>query len=312
VKKARFDRLWYVKRRHVLDSIKCGSRREESGKSWFYNNGGCVPQTSFVNPYSELISSKSEEILGRGPKCCLNIKPSKLDVFSCMQTIARKVNPDERVAFIDVAVSKMEKVMGNGYPNDKRNFREISGVKIDLEARSVKLLQTDKSGKFAILPRSVFQMRTDETMNSLFSEWNGNIAKLRTRIGSLLKEDDLEGVAKSLLGPTRSTLSVQFFLKDHKPEMPLRAVNNECGTWQKSVSKFLQNGLRYTHLDKSLSLRNSNDHGRECSVLSMDIKDLNYSLEKNRLMTRMKDALESNLVQFQSQTGISLDSFLVI
>ncbi|CAN7943024.1 unnamed protein product, partial [Ixodes hexagonus] len=102
--------------------------------------------------------------------------------------------------------------------------------------------------------------------------------------------------------------------------MPLRAVINECGTWQKSVSKFLQNGLKYAHLEKSLSLRNSNElvsilevnHGRECSVLSMDIKDLYYSLEKNRLMTRVKDALESNLVQFQSQTGISLDSFLVI
>lgn len=45
---------------------------------------------------NEVISSKSKEVLGRAPKCYLNIKPSKRDVFSSMQTIARKVNPDER------------------------------------------------------------------------------------------------------------------------------------------------------------------------------------------------------------------------
>lgn len=102
MKKASFDRLWYVKRRQVSDRIKCDYA--ESRKSWFHNGDGCEPPKNlFVNPCSELILSQSEEILRRGPKCRLNIKLSKLDVFLPMQTIARKVNLDERVTFIDVA-----------------------------------------------------------------------------------------------------------------------------------------------------------------------------------------------------------------
>lgn len=94
----------------------------------------------------------------------------------------------------------------------------------------------------------------------------------------------------------------------------------ESKTWQKVVSNFLQRGLGYACLEKSLLLRNSNElidslethHGRRCSVLSMDIKDPYYSLEKPRLMQRVRDALELNLVKFQSSSGISAESFLTV
>lgn len=102
--------------------------------------------------------------------------------------------------------------------------------------------------------------------------------------------------------------------------MYLRAVIDECSTWQKSVSKFLQDGLKDANLDKSLFLGNSNElisilkvnQGTKCSVLSLQIKDLFYSLEKNRLMKRGTDALKCNLVQFRFQTAISTDSLGVI
>lgn len=47
-------------------------------------------------------------------------------------------------------------------------------------------------------------------------------------------------------------------------------------------------------------------------MLSMDIKDLYYSLENTRLMQRVREALELNLVKFQSGSGISVESFLTI
>ena len=127
-------------------------------------------------------------------------------------------------------------------------------------------------------------------------------------------------MAKKVMSSGRSTLSLKFFLKDHKPELPFRTVVNENGTWQKVVSKFLQQGLEFVLLENSLSLKNTNEligildvhHGKQCSVFSMDIKDLYYSLESNRLMKRVKQALELNLVKFQSGSGISVDSFLTV
>lgn len=129
-------------------------------------------------------------------------------------------------------------------------------------------------------------------MESLFQAWGGNIGKLKKNIVSILEEDEFKDVAKTMVNLSKSALSVKFFIKDHKPEMPLRVVINENGTWQKVVSVFLQKGLNHGILDKSLSLRNSSElitvleghHGKEGDMLSMDIKDLYYSLEKSRLL----------------------------
>uniref|UniRef100_A0A147BDN4 Putative reverse transcriptase n=1 Tax=Ixodes ricinus TaxID=34613 RepID=A0A147BDN4_IXORI len=316
-----FDRLWNVKRRHVLDSIKdLRSRVNSSPNSWFRSVVWSEPRQSVVNPCGEALSPKTEEVLAKGPKCCLNLKPSRIDVLSSIHTVARMVNPEEKVAFIDHAISRMEKVMDGSYPKDKRNFREVNEVKMELQTKSLKLLETDKSGRFAVLPMAVFKKKTETAMDTLFSEWVGNIGKLKRNICAVLNEDELKDVAKCITSATNPTLSIKFFLKDHKPEMPLRAVINESGTWQKVVSKFLQKGLGYACLENSLSLRNSNElidsleihHGRRCSVLSMDIKDLYYSLENTRLMQRVREALELNLVKFQSGSGISVESFLTI
>ncbi|XP_040071196.1 uncharacterized protein LOC115320437 [Ixodes scapularis] len=316
-----FDRLWYVKRRHVLDSLK-NSKIVNNGpqKTWFGIDAWPKSRQSPINPCGEALTRETEEVLAKGPKCCLDVKPSRLDVLSTIHTVARKVVPEEKVAFIDHAISRMEKVMGEAYPKDKRNFREVNAVKKELETKSLKLLETDKSGKFAVLPMAVFKKKTEVAMESLFSEWAGNVGKLRGNICAILNEDDFKNVAKSITSATKSTLSIKFFLKDHKPEMPLRAVINENGTWQKVVSKFLQRGLMYACLDNSLSLKNSNElidmlekfHGQQCSVVSMDIKDLYYSLEKTRLMQRVREALELNLVKFQAGSGISVESFLTI
>lgn len=40
--------------------------------------------------------AKTEEVLAKGLKCCLDVKPSRLDVLSTIHTVARKVNPEEK------------------------------------------------------------------------------------------------------------------------------------------------------------------------------------------------------------------------
>lgn len=67
-------------------------------------------------------------------------------------------------------------------------------------------------------------------MYSLFCEWNGNIAKLRTLISLVLKEGELESVAIRLLGLMLSPLSYNLFLKDHEPKKSFCAVTDQSGT----------------------------------------------------------------------------------
>ncbi|XP_040070735.1 uncharacterized protein LOC115331401 [Ixodes scapularis] len=316
-----FERNWYVRRRLVLDALKRSN--VGFGNSCSFVNGdqsAGARRCGIVNPCKVAFSERTEDLLRGGPKFCVNVKPSRVDVFSAIQTIARKVGLDERVAFVDYAVSRMERVVDDSYKKDRRNFQAITEVRKDFKSRSLELLQTDKSGMFAVLPLAVFEKKSTEALDSAFMAWQGKLGKLRKDISATLKDEGLETLARKVLNQPRSTLSLKFFLKDHKPEMPFRTVINENGTWQSMVSKFLQKGLDFARLENSLSSRNSDDfvqildahHGRQCSLISMDIKDLYYSLEKQLLMSRVREALERNLVKFQSGTGIPADSFLAI
>lgn len=79
--------------------------------------------------------------------------------------------------------------------------------------------------------------------------------------------------------------------------MPLLVVIHRNGTWQMVKSQFLKRGLGLVSLHKFISLRNSEEliniwsvnHGKNCSVLSMDIKDLYYYLEIKRLMNAVRE-----------------------
>ncbi|CAN7939726.1 unnamed protein product [Ixodes hexagonus] len=121
-------------------------------------------------------------------------------------------------------------------------------------------------------------------------------------------------------GISRDTFGIKFFLKDHKVDLPLRVVVNENGTWQKHVSAFLQKALAVLEVGSPLSLRCSDDliadlqpfHGKQCCLVSMDIKDLYYSLEPKTLLVRVRQFLENNLVRFQAQSGIAVADFLKI
>ncbi|XP_042150148.1 uncharacterized protein LOC121838139, partial [Ixodes scapularis] len=317
-KKVLFDSLWSVKRRTVLRSIQRNNQTTACGRPPDINNQSNLTIPHVVNPCEVSISRKTEQTLGNGPKFCMNVKPSRVDVFSAIQTISKVTGHDERATFVDCAVDRMDKLMNDSFRTEKRDFRVISAAVKELERGSLRLLQTDKSGMFGVLPETVFRRKADEALGAVFIEWKGNIKKIKKNIVEIFKEDEMDNLAKQVVNQTRSSLSLKFFLKDHKPDMPFRTVINELGTWQCSVSKFLQRGLNVIQLEGSLSLRNSEAlidvlegfHGRQCTVMSMDIKDLYYSLEKVRLMQRVRQVLELNLVNFQSRTGIAVDSFL--
>lgn len=140
-----------MKRRHVLASIKNlkfhGNGRR---KSWFRNGEWCEPRQSVLNPCGEALSPRTGELLAKGPKCCLNLKPPRIDVLGSIHTVARIVNLEEKIAFVDHAISRVEKLMDETYPKDKINYREVNAVKREMQSKSLKFLETGKSERFAV------------------------------------------------------------------------------------------------------------------------------------------------------------------
>lgn len=90
------------------------------------------------------------------------------------------------------------------------------------------------------------------------------------------------------------------------------------GTWKKAVSGFLQKCFLHVRFPGSISLRNSDEvvedlqpfHEKKRSVVTLDIKDLYYSLSYGVLLSRLRILLEENIVAFQNNAGISVENFL--
>ncbi|CAN7976939.1 unnamed protein product, partial [Ixodes persulcatus] len=51
-------------------------------------------------------------------------------------------------------------------------------------------------------------------------------------------------------------------------------------------------------------------HRSPCTLMSLDIKDLYYSLNSVLLLERVRELLEKNLVSFQAKAGISVDALM--
>lgn len=81
---------------------------------------------------------------------------------------------------------------------------------------------------------------------------------------------------------SRSAFGVNFFLKHHKDNLPLRVVVNEKGTGHYLLACFIQSCLEHTCLSGSLILKNSDElveklrlfHGTKCFLRSLDTNDL--------------------------------------
>lgn len=59
----------------------------------------------------------------------------------------------------------------------------------------------------------------------------------------MLKDCELPSKVSKLNSTSSDQFGITFFLKDHKADLPLRAVVKEIGTWKKVVSFFLPNAL---------------------------------------------------------------------
>src|SRR5690606_23858191 len=127
-------------------------------------------------------------------------------------------------------------------------------ILLGVSSIGAELLQTDKSGKFAILPQDVLRRKKEEAVSGVLVPFEGNLKKLKSEVVRVFKSSLNDNAAKKIVSVSKDLFSVKFLCKDHKPEFPLRIVINEGGTWQKLLSSFLQSGLELLTLNSSIRI----------------------------------------------------------
>lgn len=68
----------------------------------------------------------------------------------------------------------------------------------ELKENTLELLQTDKSGKFAIFPALNIERETVEALDSLFVKRECEIDKIKRSIVAILKEEDMISLSKQM------------------------------------------------------------------------------------------------------------------
>src|SRR5690606_10221 len=117
----------------------------------------------------------------------------------------------------------------------------------ELVSKDLIVVQTDKSGKFAILDKESFNSKALDSVDKLFKPFGlkSELAKNKSLILSLVKngDDDLKKLATKITQTMNDCFAVKCVLKDHKADMPFRIIINELGTWQYLVSRFIKRSL---------------------------------------------------------------------
>lgn len=81
------------------------------------------------------------------------------------------------------------------------------------------------------------------------------------------------------------------------------------------MSGFLQHCLRFVHLPNSLSVRYSDEvvvflepfHVKRGSFITLDMKDMYYSVPYDKLLSRLRNLREGDLESFQTRASINLE-----
>src|SRR5690606_5160230 len=135
----------------------------------------------------------------------------------------------------------------------------------------------------------------------------------RNQASVLIKDMQLEGLSKALQKSPSGFLEIFFQAKTHKPNMPLRPIVSENGTWQKVLSSFLLKPLNFLEIDDPYMVKDSLSvverlhdlHGKHVILFSADITDMFFNIDVNELVKVVQEAvIKIGLQVFRREFGI--------
>lgn len=145
--------------------------------------------SKICNPYDVPLSSSVIGVLEKGPRICLNVNPSRLDIVANFHKAAHKIlYGGQRSVFLDQLVKCVKRLVARSVRLEKRTCKDVRRVREELDHDGVVLLQTDKSGKFVVLPRKNFEERVSIAVDFLFRPFHGSLKSKVLAITRLWKE----------------------------------------------------------------------------------------------------------------------------
>lgn len=218
--------------------VPCGRPRGEGSWGGRTRRGkgrlSRLPWNVFSILRVNVVSQSSRVILDAVPKFCFFVKPSRFDLCSSVHAICTKIpTPEDRTTFVNQSLSKLSVLVDSSFPVEQRNFRRVSALKRELSSNSLTLLQTDKSGLFAVLPVGTFSEKALVAISEVFVKCKDNVAVKKQEVCRILAQEEITATLNRISGVSQSSFGLKFLVKDYKVGFPFRVVINENGSWQK-------------------------------------------------------------------------------
>ncbi|XP_072143741.1 uncharacterized protein [Dermacentor andersoni] len=256
-----------------------------------------------------------ESTLRKGPKFACEPELSPPEKVSLSRSISRWVTKDFRPRCVTECVDVIARTVPQSNKSDN-----LTGVSRFFVKHELRLVTADKEGFFVVVPQELYAQKAKTAIDKNFVPKITNLKKVKKTAIDLLEKFGLERLASGVKHTKGLHLDIFFSAKTHKPEVPFRAIISEKGTWQYTVSTFLHNVLSSVRLDDPFLIRHSeeivaflteNNPGK-CSAISVDVKDLFYSLPQSELLRCVKEALTLNNDEFRftQDCGMPVESFL--
>ncbi|XP_064470235.1 uncharacterized protein LOC135384986 [Ornithodoros turicata] len=254
------------------------------------------------------------KVLSLGPKFAAEPRCSGPEMLSIVHQVASKAAEEDH----DRCVSEGVDIVSRHNADMSRN--PIQYARAFLQENELAVLPADKEGGFVVLPKGKFIDKATCAVSAVLERRrNVSLAKVKTRAKELCRQLHVDKLVKTIDRSERDSLEVFFSGKTHKPGVPLRVIVSERGTWQKAIALFLQEKLNMLEVEDPFLIRSSDkvieflrSHPSDgFSALSVDIKDLYYSLPHDLVSHCVEEAIEKfGNIRFQNATGISVCGFL--
>lgn len=114
-----------------------------------------------------------------------------------------------------------------------------------LKDNDLSLIESDKEGRFAVLPKALLQQKAETIMEKSFNLTSFEPQQQKKLALELLKNLKLGIIRKRVGKAGKSFLEAFSKIKTHKPDCPLRVIVFGEGVLQREVSKYLQRHLSF-------------------------------------------------------------------
>ncbi|KAH7951757.1 hypothetical protein HPB52_012521 [Rhipicephalus sanguineus] len=159
------------------------------------------------------------------------------------------------------------------------------------------LMLADKDGSFVVMPQGLFGDKALAAVKKNFRISDVKPPKAKQKAVALLEDLKLDWIRREVKNNKVHALTVFFSAKSHKVDCPFRAIVTERGTWQATVSRYLQRQLtglapedtyKIASSDRLVGLLQDSIPGAN-SGFSVDIEELFYSIPHEDLFKALTE-----------------------